>query len=255
MPRVCGRFTSLTPPEELAALFDAVSVPSVEPLDSGGDVFEANFNVAPSLPIFVVARGSDGQRKLGRMTWGLVPSWAKERRGSGHVNARSETIAEKPSFRPSLGHQRCLIPMSGYYEWRTVNDSLPTTSPAKTPKRAVYVTRRDGQPMAVAGLWSAWRPTPDGTAMRTCCIITSAANPSLARIHDRMPVVLEPEDWAVWLGDDAGSKSDGAGDIQMALDLLIPAEDSVLTMIDVGSLVNSVRHNGPELISPVAEQG
>lgn len=252
---VCGRFTSLTPPAELAGFFDSIMVPAEEPGDPGGMVFTEHFNVAPSLPIFVVARGSDGQRKLGRMTWGLVPSWAKERRGSGHVNARSETIAEKPSFRPSIAHQRCLIPMSGYYEWRTVVDPLPAPSVAKAPKRAVYVTRTDGKPLAVAGLWSAWRSTPDGAVIRTCCVITTTANLSLAGIHDRMPVVLEPEDWSVWLGEKAGSRDDGARGTRAALDLLIPADDAVLTIIDVGSLVNSVRHNGPELITNVAEKG
>lgn len=208
--------------------------------------FRPNFNVAPSMSILVVASGSDGYRKLGRMTWGLVPSWAKERRGSGHVNARSETIAEKPSFRPSIRHKRCLIPMDGYYEWRTVGDSLQAST--KQPKRAVYVTRADGKPLATAGLWSTWRPSPDEPAIRTCCVITTAANSSLATVHDRMPVVLEQQDWSVWLGDE---RQEGDGGVEEALALLIPAEDAVLTMINVGPLVNSVRNNGPELIAAI----
>lgn len=210
--------------------------------------FRANFNVAPSMSIYVVASTSDGQRKLGRMTWGLVPSWAKERRGSGHVNARSETIAEKPSFRPSIAHKRCLIPMDGYYEWRTVGVSPQSSS--KVPKRAVYVTRADRRPLATAGLWSTWRPTPDSSPIRTCCVITTAANSTLATVHDRMPVVLEPEDWSVWLGEESSSADGG---VAAALALLIPTDDAVLTMIDVGSLVNSVRNNGPELIAEVAD--
>jgi len=248
---VCGRFTSLTSPEELAVLFSAelVMTEASSPPRLGDGPFTPNFNVAPSTAIQVVARGSDGLRKLGRMTWGLVPSWAKERRGSGHINARAETISEKPSFRPSVAHKRCLIPMDGYFEWRTVVDAdASTLVPAKAPKRAVYVTRSDGRPMAVAGLWSTWRPGPDEPSIRTCCVITTAANSKLARIHDRMPVVLEDEDWTVWLGEGT-EESDGA--VGEALPLLVPAGDSVLTMIDVGPLVNSVRNNSAELIQAV----
>ena len=208
-----------------------------------------NYNVAPSTAIQVVARSADGQRKLGRMTWGLIPTWAKERRGSGHINARAETISEKPSFRSSAAHKRCLIPMDGYYEWRTVlNQSTGVQPTSKEPKRAVYVARADGRPMAVAGLWSTWRPGSDEPSLRTCCVITTAANPSLSLVHDRMPVVLEEEDWSVWLGDgDLG----GDGAVPAALSLLMPAEDEVLSMIDVGPLVNSVRNNSPDLIQAV----
>jgi putative SOS response-associated peptidase YedK len=184
------------------------------------------------------------------MTWGLVPSWAKERRGSGHVNARAETVAEKPSFRPSIAHKRCLIPMDGYYEWRTVEDANAPLAPSgKTPKRAVYVTRTDGRPMAVAGLWSTWRSPDNGPTIRTCCVITTSANEKLAGVHDRMPVVVESNDWSVWLGDDPVVGDDSLGP---ALDLLIPAENMTLTMIDVGPLVNSVRNNGIDLIQPIA---
>lgn len=212
-------------------------------------LFRPNFNVAPSTSILVVARGSDGVRKLGHMTWGLVPSWAKERRGSGHVNARAETVSEKPSFRPSIAQKRCLIPMDGYYEWRTVEDvNAPLQPSGKSPKRAVYVTRTDGQPMAVAGLWSTWRSPDNGPTIRTCCVITTAANESLATVHDRMPVVVEANDWSVWLGD--VTKADGEP-LGAALDLLLPAENATLTMFDVGPLVNSVRNNGPELIQRV----
>lgn len=224
--KMCGRFTSLTPPEELAAMFAAE-------LASPGEEFRANYNVAPSTQILVVARGGNGERRLGRMTWGLVPSWTKERRGSGHINARAETVAEKPSFRSSFRSRRCLVPMDGYYEWRTVA--------AEGPKRAVYVTRTDGRPMAVAGLWSTWNVPGADDVLRTCCVITTAANAALARVHDRMPAVVEPEDWSDWLGE-------SQGDERSALDVLVPAREDVLMMIDVGSEVNSVRNNGPHLI-------
>lgn len=225
---MCGRFTSLTPPEELAAMFAAeLSTPGAE--------FRANYNVAPSTQILVVARGGDGERRLGRMTWGLVPSWTKERRGSGHVNARAETVAEKPSFRSSFRSKRCLIPMDGYYEWRTV------ATEGTGPKRAVYVTRTDGRPLAVAGLWATWKAPETDEVLRTCCVITTAANAALAGVHDRMPAVVEPEEWPDWLGE-------SSNDERRALDVLVPAGDDVLTMIDVGSDVNSVRNNGPHLI-------
>lgn len=218
-------------------MFDADEVST-----EGTDVpFRPNFNVAPTTSILVVARARDGRRRLGRMTWGLVPGWAKERRGSGHINARAETVAEKPSFRPSIRTRRCLVPMDGYYEWCTVDVATGG------PKRAVYVTRRDRRPLAVAGLWSAWTSPEDGVVRRTCCVITTAANPSMARVHDRMPAIIEEEDWADWLGVDEPAEAE----LGRALDLLVPAPDDVLGMIDVGPAVNAVRNNGPDLIIPV----
>lgn len=206
------------------------------------DEFHPNYNVAPSTRILVVAQGGDGTRRLGRMTWGLVPSWTKERRGSGLINARAETVSEKPSFRSSFRSKRCVIPMDGYYEWRTVaaDGAVPSG-----PKRAVYVTRADGHPLAVAGLWSTWKQPESGEVVRTCCVITTAANESLARVHDRMPAVLEHREWSDWLGRSAEPGSDDERDL---LDLLSPAEEGILSFIDVGSAVNSVRNNGPELI-------
>ncbi|MFM8381715.1 MAG: SOS response-associated peptidase [Actinomycetota bacterium] len=234
---MCGRFTSLTPQAELSAIFEAEEVPA----DGAEMAFRPNYNVAPTTSVLVVARSGDGHRRLGRMTWGLVPGWAKERRGSGHINARAETVAEKPSFRPSIRTKRCLVPMDGYYEWRTVDVA------ASGPKRAVYVTRRDRRPLAVAGLWSTWTSPDEGVVRRTCCVITTAANPTLARVHDRMPAVIEADDWEAWLGE--GHSADA--ELGPVLELLIPASDDVLTMVDVGPAVNAVRNNGPELIVPL----
>jgi putative SOS response-associated peptidase YedK len=139
--------------------------------------------------------------------------------------------------------------MDGYYEWRTVEDAnAPLLPSGKSPKRAVYVTRTDGRPMAVAGLWSSWHSSNNGPAIRTCCVITTAANEKLARVHDRMPVVVEANDWSLWLGDVPKADDNSLG---AALDLLLPAENATLTMFDVGPLVNSVRNNGPELIQRV----
>lgn len=240
---MCGRFTSLTPPEALANLFEA------EPTDDvRGEKFNANFNVAPSTMVLAVALSTSGQRKLGRLKWGLVPHWAQTPTGGGQINARSETIAVKPTFRDSFRRHRCIIPMSGYYEWRTVGVE------EGSPKRAVYVTRSDGNPLAVAGLWSVWSSkTADGDRreqLRTCCIVTKQSDVYLSPVHDRMPVILDRGDWGQWLGER------GAGNLDEVLGLLtsdssVNTNPTDLTYIDVGPLVNSVRNNGPELIEPV----
>lgn len=256
---MCGRFTSLTPPDVLARIFEADVTSEIEE-----EEFRPNFNVAPSTRIFVIAASASAGRRLGRMQWGLIPQWAKAPLGTGQINARSETIGEKPTFRDSYRKRRCIIPMSGYYEWRTVKDGeLPTSGRGGSggPKRAVYVTRTDGQPFAVAGLWSIWtnRASPvqdsvggdDGQRegdhrRRTCCVVTRDANSALASVHDRMPVVLEKEHWPVWLGEDTTADE---SDVRA---LLHSDPDSIdLRYVDVGTLVNSVRNNGPELIVPV----
>lgn len=250
---MCGRFTSLTPPEELARIFDSEIAPEVR-----AESFRDNFNVAPSMRILAVASTRSHGRRIGRLRWGLVPSWSKEIGGTGHVNARSETIGDKPSFRDSFAHRRCIIPMSGYYEWRTVdseNVSAGSRSEESRVKRAVYVTRKNFQPLAVAGLWSVWsgRPSssdvdsaPTKEVLKTCCVVTRAANPMLATVHDRMPVLLEERHWSAWLGETPALRGE-------LLDILAGDSASAdLMMVDVGPLVNSVRNNSPDLIRPIA---
>lgn len=237
---VCGRFTSLTPPDELAAIFA-----TAEPSPSLFDEFRPNYNVAPTTRVAAVANDSEGHRRLGRFQWGLVPHWSKDPSGSARlINARSETVFEKPSFRSSASSRRCIVPMDGFYEWRTVYDS---PRPAKSPKEPVYVTRSDGQPLAVAGLWASWRdPTAGEEApwLHTCCIVTTSANDTMAPIHDRMPVILEPADWSTWL-DVTHTDHDELNALMM------PAERGVVRVIDVAPIVNSIRNNGPELIAPI----
>lgn len=246
---VCGRFTSLTPPDELAAIFD-----TVEPTPTLFDDFRPNFNVAPTTRIVAIAVDSEGHRRLGRFQWGLVPHWAKDSSGSARlINARSETVFEKPSFRPSIGSRRCIIPMDGFFEWRTV---YAAARQAKAPKEPVYVTRSDGSPLAVAGLWTSWRakgsiehPGDDDQAseapwLHTCCILTTAANDTMAPIHDRMPVILERDDWSTWLDT---ANSDRA-DIES---LMVPARPGIVSVVDVATTVNSIRNNGPDLIVPI----
>ena len=246
---MCGRFTSLTPPGALAEMFECEVTSEVET-----EEFHPNYNVAPSTRILVIASSRSHGRRLGRMQWGLVPHWAKVPIGTGQINARSETLDQKPTFRDSYRKWRCIIPMTGYYEWRTIHGDEVIGSgrdDAKKPKQAVYVTRADGQPLAVAGLWSIWT-NPDSTLReregqrRTCCVVTRNANSLLASVHDRMPVVLEKEDWPLWLGEDTSA----AGvDLQALLES--DSESIDLRFADVGSLVNSVRNTGPELIASV----
>lgn len=225
--------------------------------------FRPNFNVAPSTRVFAVARSETRGRLLGRFQWGLVPAWSREPSGTGHVNARAETAAEKPSFRDSFRKRRCVIPMSGYYEWRTVpeigrkadavsEESKSTGTKAPFGKRAVYVTRSDGRPMAVAGLWSIWSGGEGATDVRrTCCVITTQANGRLAAVHDRKPLLLDEDSWDLWLD---GPVTPG-GDISTLTGILLGrGTDDDLAIVDVGPLVNSVRNNGPELIEPVIDR-
>jgi putative SOS response-associated peptidase YedK len=225
--------------------------------DLQGETFHPNFNVAPSTRILAVAVSPAHGRVVGRLRWGLVPEWAKDPQGTGQINARSETIAEKPTFRDSFRTRRCLVPMSGYYEWRTIEEPSDLTdceTPSKPVKRAVYVTRTNDRPIAIAGLWSSWtdRSQEAGVApitLKTCCVVTTEATGPLARVHNRMPMILEEKDWSLWLGEGSDVL-----DIDSSLKnvLQTPPRTDDLALIDVGSLVNSIRNNGPELIVPVS---
>lgn len=239
MGGVCGRFTSLTAPAVVAEVFGAEP-----PTPSLFDGFAPNHNVPPTSRIMAVAHDSTGVRRLGRFQWGLVPHWAKDASGAARlINARSETVLEKPSFRSSVPTKRCIIPMDGFYEWRTVG------ADPKGPKRPVYVTRRDGRLLAVAGLWASWRDaaaTDNSGTLHSCCVITTAANSTMAPIHDRMPVILEEDDWADWL-----AVGPGGTPTERLVELMIPADESILFPRDVGTAVNSVRNNDATLIDPV----
>lgn len=234
---MCGRFTSLTSPEAVARVFGA-EPPNPELFSA----FAPNYNVPPTTSIMAVLRDSSGVRRVGRFQWGLVPNWAKDRSGAARlINARSETVLEKPSFKSSVPARRCIIPMDGFFEWRTV-DVDP-----KGPKRPVYVTRRDGDLLAVAGLWATWKDrSGDGPALHSCCVITTAANATMSPIHDRMPVILERPDWDAWLAVGADGTS-----IDDVVSLMIPADDDVIVPRDVSTAVNNVRNKDASLIEPL----
>lgn len=231
---MCGRFVSTSPPDELAAYFGA------EPVAEA--VLEPNWNVAPTQDVLAVVE-ADGARHLDAFYWGLVPSWAKDVKiGSRMINARAETLAEKPAFKKPFATRRCLVPADGFYEWKKL------TAGKKPKKQPMYVHRSDGAPIAFAGLWSIWRgPDHDQDPLRSLTIVTTSANHLMEPIHDRMPVILPEEHWATWLDRDND-------DLDALGELLVPAPEDLLVVTPVGSQVSNVRNNGPELIEPAPEQ-
>ena len=242
---MCGRFTSITSPTEVASFFSAV-----EPNPNLFGNFAPNYNVAPTTRIMAIANDQLGARRVGLFQWGLVPSWAKVLPTSQPlINARSETAHEKPSFRESLPHRRCLIAVDGFFEWRTVD--IANTKPPAT-KQPVYVNRRDGRLLALAGLWATWRDTSDPSPspwLHSCCILTTSANATMSPIHDRMPVILASREWSAWLN--TGSTSQPATSMTEIVKLMKPADASILSVAAVGTSVNSIRNNSADLLLPV----
>ena len=192
------------------------------------------FNIAPTQTVPVVRQGATG-RELAIMRWGLIPSWAKDMKlAATMINARAETVAEKPAFRSAFKRRRCLVPADGYYEWQKID--------AKT-KQPYYIRRRDDQPFAFAGLWERWDKGSD--PIESFTIITSDANDSTRSIHDRSPVILDPSDFDMWL-DPA---FEGVDHLRT---LLTPRQAAELVATPVSTYVNSPKNIGPECIAPLA---
>jgi putative SOS response-associated peptidase YedK len=236
---MCGRFVTSSNPEEIAAYFGAEK-PEAE--------LPQNYNVAPTNDVYAVVEGPDGTRRLQVFHWGLVPSWAKDTKiGSKMINARSETILEKPAFKPLIKSKRCIVPMDGFFEWKAGQEGGPVTAKGKPAKQPYFIHRLDGEPLAVAGLWAAWRDKeagPDAPWLHSCTVITTEANGTMTPIHDRMPVILPASQWDKWLDPDNNDLVELNG-------LLVPAPDTILTMHPVSTDVNKVANKGPELIEPV----
>ena len=228
---MCGRFVSTSSPQHLADVFGAVI--ETDPLAT-------SFNVAPTNDVYAVSADADGSRSLRTYRWGLVPSWAKDARiGSKMINARAETLAEKPAFKSLFRSRRVLVPMDGFYEWKAV--------PGSKSKQPVYLHPPTGGLLAAAGLWSAWRDPQEGPEapwLHTLTVVTTAANELVAPIHDRMPVFLSPGDWNEWL--DPTNR-----DLESLTRLLRPAPEALLAVDLVSTAVNNVRNKGPELIEPI----
>lgn len=235
---MCGRFVSTQSPDQLASFFDAaVHTESLQP----------SHNVAPTNDIYAVV-ASGGERRLESFRWGLVPSWAKDVRiGSSMINARAETVAEKPAFKGLFRKHRLLVPMDGFYEWQAPGPEAPLDAKGKPRKTPMFIHSHDGAPLVAAGLWAVWKEPgspADAAWLHTCTIITTAANALMSQVHDRMPVFLHSRDWDTWLDP-------SIGDSGTLLPLLAPAPDDLLTMHPVSTAVNNVRNKGAELISPI----
>ncbi len=183
---MCGRFVSTSQPDKIAAYFGAEVA-----IDGLGE----NFNVAPTQDIYGVVTGSDGVARVEAFHWGLIPSWAKDRKiASRMINARAETLAEKPAYKGLFKKKRCIIPMDGFYEWRPGTPDGPLNAKDKPLKQPMFIHRLDGEPLAVAGLWSAWKDPadPEGRFLHSATVVTTAANATMAPVHDRMPALVPP---------------------------------------------------------------
>lgn len=223
---MCGRFTLTADQDSFEDRF------SFTGFELG---WVPSFNIAPTQDVLTVTNdGSENHAKLTR--WGLVPSWAKDSKiGNRMINARAETLAEKPSFRTAFRLRRCLIIADGFYEWKREGSQ-------KIPMR---ITAESGGMFAFAGLWETWKQ-PDNSWLLTCAIITTSANEFMTSIHDRMPVILPRESEALWLDHDEQ-------DVATLSELLLPYDSDQMEAYEVSTLVNSPRNNSPELISPVAK--
>jgi putative SOS response-associated peptidase YedK len=222
---MCGRFTLTVSPEDLQAAFPNFSIP--------GDI-PPSYNIAPSQPIPVIP--NDGKNALDFFLWGLIPSWTKPEKIGKYslINARSETAADKPSFKASFHRRRCLILADGFYEW-----SKPKSGGPKTP---YYFTLKEKEPFAFAGLWETWI-SPEGDPVKSAAILTTTPNQIVKPIHNRMPVILHPKDYQIWL-DPAEGKAE---DFQP---LLKPFPDDLLETYPVSTYVNSPKNNSPLCIQP-----
>ena len=229
---MCGRFALLQTPQDLADWFD---LDAVEP-------FPPRYNIAPTQPILMVANGPAGRRQAILVRWGLVPAWVKE---PGDftllLNARSESVAEKPSFRNAMRHRRTLVPASGFYEWHRPADK-------SAPKQAYWVKPAAGNPPIVAfgGLMETWIGA-NGSEIDTGCILTVQSNDQIGNIHHRMPVVIKPQDFDRWL--DCKTQEP-----RHVADLMQPVEDGFFEAIAVSDKVNKVANADPDILEPVEER-
>jgi putative SOS response-associated peptidase YedK len=196
-----------------------------------------SWNVAPASNILVVVAGDDGARQLRELRWGLVPRWSKDpKSGSRMINLRAETVREKPTWKRTLGSKRCIIPIDGFYEWQDQGKGKR--------KQPFYITARDGQPLALGGLWATWRDPDSGDELWTCTILTTTANKLMASVHHRMPVILLPESWDAWLDPDNK-------DVDQLAALLEPAPEDLLALWPVDQAVGNPRNNTPDLQRPL----
>ena len=223
---MCGRYAVTSAPEAIRALFGYP-----EQRD-----FPPRYNIAPSQPIAIV-RLIDGKRQFALVRWGLLPSWVKDPKSfTLLVNARGESLTDKPAFKTAMKRRRCLIPANGFYDWRTTGGR----------KQPYYVRAKSGEPLAFAGLWEIWIG-PNGEELETATIVTTRANRMLADIHDRMPVIIPPDAFNLWL--DCTNV-----DAETAAALIAPARENLLEAYEVSAAVNRTANDNPKLLEPLSER-
>jgi putative SOS response-associated peptidase YedK len=230
---MCGRFTQRYTWRDIQELYGLLGA---------ARNLQAHYNLAPTDAVDAIVPG-DGANRLVSMRWGLVPAWWKKslKDVPATFNARAETVADKPMFRDAFERRRCIIPASGYYEWRKTSDG--SKKPGKASKQPYYISAAGGGVLSFAGLWDTWRHPQSGEALASCTIIVTAANAFTRAIHDRMPVILDPADFAAWLGGSAGTE------------LLQPAAEDRLRMWPVSRRVSRAGSgdDDPALLDEVAE--
>jgi putative SOS response-associated peptidase YedK len=223
---VCGRFLQLSSPDELARLLDLdpAEVPELFP----------RYNVAPTQPVAAARLADNGRRAFAALRWGLIPLWAKDPRiGNSLINARAETVAEKPAFRSAFRHRRCLIPASGFYEWQATSGKQ---------KQPFHIHMKGGRPFAFAGLWERWGGGEGDAPVESCTIITTEANAVVRPVHERMPVIVAAGDFSAWL-----DPRTPAADLH---ELLRPYPAEEMLAAPANPYVNSPRNEGPQCLAP-----
>jgi len=254
---MCGRYASSRDPADLVAEFEVDAGNVKETVLAA----EANYNVAPTQSVVAVVELKDRDepetvhRKLTTLTWGLVPSWAKDPSiGNRMINARMETVAEKPAFKRAFAVRRCLLPADGYFEWYATEQKVKgqRSSKGRAVKQPYFIHPADGGILAMAGLYEIWRdksvedPDADDAWLWTCTVLTTSAPDDLGRIHDRMPLLVEKDRYDAWLDP-------RVSDTDKLLGLLVPAAPGRLEAYPVSRAVNSVKNNGPQLVERVPE--
>lgn len=218
---MCGRFTLSQPTDAIASAFNIAQIPPLEP----------RYNIAPTQLIPSILSAPGGEKQLQMLRWGLIPSWAKDAKiGAKLINARAETVSEKPSFKAAFKRRRCLIVADGFYEWQR----------QEKQKQPYYFRLQNAQLFAFAGLWEQWK-SPDEDIINSCTILTTEANDLLRPIHDRMPVILESKDYGLWLDSEAQQPQ-----LQQ---LLRPYQANLMTSYTVSTKVNNPKNNTPECIN------
>lgn len=223
---MCGRFTLQIPIEELKEIFALVEAPTAP--------FKPRYNIAPTQQIPIIRQYADCTNHLDSLRWGLIPSWAKEPQPAPLINARSETISVKPTFKHGIRYQRCLIPTSGFYEWKREGDH-------KTP---MFIHFKDNSPMIFAGIWESWK-APEGQTIASCSILTTASNELIAQLHDRQPVIIHLSEFSNWLDRDMR-------DPEKLKHLYKPFPPETMEIYQVSTQVNNAKNEGPDLINPIS---